>query len=180
MFATRLLRTALPAAILTCTQAHRLAASSQPRSARTAPPRAAAAAEWVPSVLFVECGMGADQHGQNPTKACVRACRNAIEFNSLPAMRQLIPGGYEGMRLHVQLGVPPSYRDGIDLEQVAAVFPYGRLKIDIEPGGLLADSGVALEAMGDKNSDMIIAVACVTVGYAAGDEGGGGEGKRVD
>ena len=31
-------------------------------------------------VLFVEMGWGADQHGQNATKACVRAARNAIEF----------------------------------------------------------------------------------------------------
>ena len=81
-------------------------------------------------------------------------------------MRQLIPGGYERMRLHVQLGVPPAYiNDSIDLEKVRAVFPYGQLKIDVEPGGLLADSGIALPAMGDKNSDMIIAVACVTVGF---------------
>ena len=28
-------------------------------------------------VLFVEMGWGADQHGQNATKACVRAARNA-------------------------------------------------------------------------------------------------------
>jgi uncharacterized protein (TIGR02058 family) len=35
----------------------------------------------------------------------------------------------------------------------------------MEAGGLLADSGIALERMGDKNQDMIIAVACVTVGY---------------
>ena len=45
------------------------------------------------------------------------------------------------------------------------MFPYGDLKVEVEPGGLLADSGVALAAMGDKNSDMIIAVACVTVGF---------------
>ena len=70
-------------------------------------------------MLFVECGMGADQHGQDATKACVRACRNAIEFNSLPAMRKLIPGGYEGMRLHVQLGVPPAYIEGIDFDKVS-------------------------------------------------------------
>jgi uncharacterized protein (TIGR02058 family) len=30
---------------------------------------------------------------------------------------------------------------------------------------MLASSGIALPAMGDKNDDMIIAVACVTVGY---------------
>ena len=34
-------------------------------------------------VLFVEMGWGADQHGQNATKACVRAARNAIELNTV-------------------------------------------------------------------------------------------------
>ena len=33
-------------------------------------------------VLFIEMGWGADQHGQNATKACVRAARNAIEFTA--------------------------------------------------------------------------------------------------
>ena len=70
------------------------------------------------------------------------------------------------MKLHVQLGVPAAYADDIDETQVRAVFPYGDIKIDVEPGGLLADSGIALESMGDKNRDMIIAVTAVTVGYA--------------
>ena len=70
------------------------------------------------------------------------------------------------MKLHVQLGVPQAYMDDINEDAVKAVFPYGDCKLDIEVGGLLADSGIALEAMGDKNRDMIIAVACVTVGYA--------------
>ena len=48
-------------------------------------------------VLFVEIGMGADQHGQDATKAAVRACRNAIEFNSIPSIRQIVPGGYDNM-----------------------------------------------------------------------------------
>lgn len=82
-------------------------------------------------------------------------------------MRQLIPNGYEGMKLHVQLGVPAAYTDSVDTAEVAKVFPYGQVKVEVEVGGLLADSGIALEAMGDKNSDMIIAVACVTVGYQA-------------
>lgn len=82
-------------------------------------------------------------------------------------MRQLIPNGYEGMKLHVQLGVPAPYLDSVDTAEVARVFPYGDVRVEVEVGGLLADSGIALEAMGDKNSDMIIAVACVTVGYRA-------------
>lgn len=125
----------------------------------------AAVAAAMDTVLFVECGMGADQHGQQPTKACVRACRNAIEFNSLPSMRQLIPGGYAAMKLHVNIGVPSAYVAAVDVEQVSRVFPYGDVHVHLAPGGLLADSGVVLEAMGDSTSDMIIAVACVTVGY---------------
>lgn len=137
-----------------------------PSRAASAPSiRMSLASDHVPSALFVECGFGADQHGQQPTKAAVRACRNAIEFNSLPRMRDLIPGGYEAMRVHVQLGIPAPYCESVDKDQVRAVFPYGQVRIAVEPGGLLADSGIALEAMGDKNSDMIIAVACVTVGY---------------
>ena len=57
-------------------------------------------------VLFVECGTGADQHGQNVTKAAARACRNAIEFNSIPSVSRLVPGGYENLLLHIKIGVP--------------------------------------------------------------------------
>ena len=116
-------------------------------------------------VLFVECGFGCDQHGQNATKAVVRACRSAIEFNSIPSIGKIVPGGYDNMKLHLQIGVPGPASE-IDLEAVAAVFPYGQiLPIQIEHGGLLVHSGIALPAMGDTNDDMIIAVACVTVGY---------------
>jgi len=132
-------------------------------SSRVGPP--SMSSEHVPTILFIECGFGCDQHGQTSTKAAVRACRNAIEFNSLPRIGKLVPGGYDGMKLHVQLGVPEKYTSDVDQAAVRAVFPYGDIRIDIEPGGLLADSGIALEKMGDKNRDMIIAVACVTVGY---------------
>ena len=43
-------------------------------------------------------------------KAATRACRNAIEFNSLPAMGRLIPSGYAGMRLHIKIGTPHPVR----------------------------------------------------------------------
>ena len=41
-----------------------------------------------------------------------RACRNAIEFNSLPSMNAIVPGGYANMKLRVQLAVPvPEVRE---------------------------------------------------------------------
>jgi uncharacterized protein (TIGR02058 family) len=116
-------------------------------------------------VLFVECGMGADQHGQDATKAAVRACRNAIEFNSIPSIRAVVPGGYDNMKLHIHLGVPAGHE--VDLESVKAVFPYGRIvePVRVDAGGLLAKSGIAIAEMGDVNDDFVIAVAAVTVGY---------------
>ena len=86
-------------------------------------------------VLFVEVGMGADQHGQDATKAAVRACRNAIEFNSIPSIRDIVPGGYDNMKLHIQLGVPEG--SDVDLGKVRAVFPYGNIvePVDVCVGG---------------------------------------------
>merc|ERR1712039_458784 len=117
-------------------------------------------------VLFIECGFGNDQHGQNPTKAAVRACRSAIEFNSIPSIPKLVPGGYENMKLRVQLGVPQDYHDRVNLSEITKVFPYGKLlPIEMKVGGMIASSGIALAEMGDTSDKMIIVVACITVGY---------------
>lgn len=113
-------------------------------------------------VLIVEAGWGCDQHGQNATKAAVRACRNAIEFNSLP-IRTLIPGGVPNMRVHVKVAVPRP--ETVDESAVRAVFPYGQLSVEVVAGGMEAPSYIALAAQGDTSDAMLIAVAAVTVGH---------------
>ncbi|MCI17456.1 3R-hydroxymyristoyl- dehydratase-hydroxymyristoyl ACP dehydrase, partial [Trifolium medium] len=40
------------------------------------------------NLLFVEMGVGYDQHGQDITSAAMRACRDAISSNSIPAFRR--------------------------------------------------------------------------------------------
>ena len=70
------------------------------------------------------------------------------------------------MKLHVQLGVPEKFHGQVDLVEVAKVFPYGTLlPIEVKPGGLAASSGIVLQKMGDVTDEMIVVVACVTVGY---------------
>eukprot|EP00559_Dactyliosolen_fragilissimus_P009596 CAMPEP_0184866452 /NCGR_PEP_ID=MMETSP0580-20130426/22424_1 /TAXON_ID=1118495 /ORGANISM="Dactyliosolen fragilissimus" /LENGTH=134 /DNA_ID=CAMNT_0027366149 /DNA_START=233 /DNA_END=640 /DNA_ORIENTATION=+ len=118
-----------------------------------------------PNVLFVECGFGNDSHGQNATKAAVRACRNAIEFNSIPSINKLCPGGYDGLKLDVILAVPSKYQEGLDLDQVSNVFPYGKVKFTIQDGGMVAPSHREIKSLGDKGDDMVIVCASVTVGY---------------
>jgi uncharacterized protein (TIGR02058 family) len=119
----------------------------------------------VATVLFVECGFGNDSHGQNPTKAAMRACRNAIEFNSIPSVQRLVPNGYDGLKLDVILAVPSKYRAALDLSEVQSVFPYGSIRFQIQDGGMIAPSGIAIERLGDSNEDMVVVCAAVTVGY---------------
>eukprot|EP00970_Alexandrium_tamarense_P000681 scaffold73_cov195-Alexandrium_tamarense.AAC.8 len=117
-------------------------------------------------VFFIEMGWGNDSHGQSSTKAAVRACRNAIEFNSIPSIKRLIPdGGYDALKLDVLLAVPPKYQPGLDLDAVAKVFPYGDVRFEIQDGGMIAPSGIAIEKLGDVNEDMVVVCSSVTVGH---------------
>ena len=85
-------------------------------------------------VCLVELGSGCC-HGNDSTKATIRACNNAIEWNSVK-VRTIIPGSYDAMVLHVHVAVPAP--ETVDLAAVAACFPYGNLQpIVVEDGGLL-------------------------------------------
>lgn len=95
----------------------------------------------------------------------VRACRNAIEFNQIPSISEIVPGGREGMKLDVLLAVPPKYQDGLDKDAVKKCFPYGQVHIQIQDGGMVAASGKMIQEMGDKNDDMVVVCVAVTVGY---------------
>ena len=69
------------------------------------------------------------EHGdrsKGSTAAALRAVRDAISFNSIPGVALSVPGGRENMLVHVKLGVPPQFSE-VDLDEVARVFPYGRL-----------------------------------------------------
>ncbi|MDB5085055.1 MAG: hypothetical protein JWN30_1941 [Bacilli bacterium] len=115
--------------------------------------------------MFIELGMGTDLHGQDMTKACVRAVENAIRFNSMPGLRTVLPGGdLQQMKVHVTLGVP-TQTAAVDVERVKAVFPYGQVTVDITLGGLLTSSGVVLPDKGDRNDDLYVVVAAVKAGY---------------
>ena len=119
-------------------------------------------------VFFVELGMGVDLHGQDLTVAAMRACRNAIERNSLPGLTHVLPNGdRRHMRVRVTLGVPElADAAPVDLERVKQVFPYGQVSIRIVPGGLLASSGVVLPEKGDRTDEIIMVCAAVEVGVA--------------
>ena len=130
--------------------------------------RADATSESLNRLLFVQTGFGCDQHGdrkKGSTVAALRAVRDAISFNSIPGMVHAVPGGREKMLIHVRLGVPPEFME-VDVEEVARVFPYGRvLPIEVTPGGLTFGCGRVVPALGDENDTAIVACAAVSLGY---------------
>ncbi len=115
--------------------------------------------------MFIETGMGIDVHGQDITKAAIRAVQNAIHYNSMPGIRSVLPqNSLENMRVNVKLAVPCD-KDKLDIEAVKKVLPYGVVTVEIMDGGMMTTSGIVLEDKGDKNDMMYIVVASVEVGY---------------
>ena len=122
-------------------------------------------------VIFIETGVGTDQHGSDVTKASVRAVKDAISWNSIPSLERLVPGGNDNVKLKLELAVP--FDDGIppslDMAEVEACFAYGTLlkPVSIIHGGARFNSMCSVEALGDQpgNASWVVAVACVTVGF---------------
>ena len=111
--------------------------------------------------LIIEMGMGIDQHGQDPTVAAARAVRNAIAHNALPGVWEV--AGLEHpnqMIVEVQVAVP--YPEQVREDEVLAVLPFGQKTLSLESGGMVVQ-GRAIPELNDKNDEMLIAVAAVTV-----------------
>ncbi len=111
--------------------------------------------------LIIEMGMGIDQHGQEPTVAACRAVRNAIAHNALPGVWEVAGLSHPNeMIIEVQVAVP--YPEQVREEEVLAVLPFGRKTLTLESGGMVVQ-GRAIPELNDKNDEMLIAIAAVTV-----------------
>jgi len=106
-------------------------------------------------------GMGVDQHGQEPTVAAARAVRNAIAHNALLGIVEIAGlKDLNQMIIEVKIAVP--YPEQVREAEVLAVLPFGQKTLILEPGGMVVD-GLAIPSLNDKNDEMLIAIAAVTV-----------------
>jgi uncharacterized protein (TIGR02058 family) len=111
--------------------------------------------------FVIEMGMGVDQHGQDPTVAATRAVRNAIAHNALPGIWEVAGlDNPDKMIVEVQIAVP--YADQIREADVLAVLPFGRKTLLATSGGMIVQ-GRAIPVLNDKNDEMLVAIAAVTV-----------------
>ncbi|AFZ23302.1 hypothetical protein Cylst_0978 [Cylindrospermum stagnale PCC 7417] len=111
--------------------------------------------------FIIEMGMGVDQHGQEPTVAAARAVRNAIAHNALLGIMEIAGlSDPNEMIVFVKIAVP--YPEQVREAEVLAELPFGRKSLTVESGGMVVD-GLAIPSLNDKNDEMLIAVAAVTV-----------------
>ena len=111
--------------------------------------------------FVIEMGMGIDQHGQEPTVAAARAVRNAIAHNALPGIWE-VAGLSDPAQMLVEVQVAVPYPDQVRAAEVLAVLPFGHKTLKVEAGGMIVQ-GRAIASLNDKNDEMLIAVASVTV-----------------
>ncbi|MFK7854636.1 MAG: Lin0512 family protein [Granulosicoccus sp.] len=108
--------------------------------------------------LAIEIGMGTDLHGQDYTKAAVRALKDALWHNSLSIAPAL---GYsrDAMEVDVEVGVAEPTR--VDKAAVAAVLPYGKAQVTVVKGGLdiLNDEGTNTTVMANVAAVVYLDIA---------------------
>jgi len=90
--------------------------------------------------MVMELGMGTDIRGQDYTKAAVRALENALRQNSL-TVAPAFDVDPQDMQVTAIIGVQQP--DQVDVDAVAATFPYGKPTVQVEFGGMdtLKDDG---------------------------------------
>jgi|GEM_PF-261832 uncharacterized protein (TIGR02058 family) len=83
--------------------------------------------------MVLEMGQGTDIRGADSTKAAERAVRDALWRNNLQ-IADALGQPREKMDILVRIGAPRA--DTVDKGAVAAVFPYGKIEVICEEGGL--------------------------------------------
>ena len=83
--------------------------------------------------MVLEIGMGTDIRGTDPTKAAVRALRDALWHNSL-TIANALDLDVDSMWVAATIGVP--WPDQVDKQAVLAVLPHGTGTVEVVEGGL--------------------------------------------
>jgi uncharacterized protein (TIGR02058 family) len=83
--------------------------------------------------MVLEIGMGTDIRGADPTKAAVRALRDALWHNSLN-IASALGMDTDAMQVEVTIGVP--HPEKVDEQEVLAVLPHGTGTVSVIEGGL--------------------------------------------
>ena len=110
---------------------------------------------------LIEFGMGMDFHGQDVSKAAVKAAKNAISNSCLCGLQEVL--GMEDLnQVKIKVTIAAPRPEEIDCQQVAECFPIGSVTVQAVDGGLHVP-GLYLPQFGDRDDSIEVAVAAVEV-----------------
>ncbi|MGE5483933.1 MAG: Lin0512 family protein [Ignavibacteriales bacterium] len=111
--------------------------------------------------LVVEIGAGVDQHGQDPTRAAVKAVKDATARVCLVGLKEVIGlEDLDDMVVEILVAVPNPER--VRAEEVMGAIPFGRKSLRAVNGGMIA-KGIKMLELADQSDDILVANASVTV-----------------
>ena len=85
------------------------------------------------SRIILELGSGNDLHGNDYTKAALRAVQDALHHSSLCFIKNL---GVDKKKLDVEVTIGVQQPDKVDIEKVKASLPVGNVTVKVVKGGL--------------------------------------------
>ena len=110
---------------------------------------------------IIEMGTGIEQHGQEMTKAAVKAVKEAISGICLVGLTELVrTSGPNDMLLDILVACPRP--EEVNIEELGKALPFGQKEIKVVAGGMSV-KGHFHPGMGDKSDEIIIANAAITI-----------------
>lgn len=111
--------------------------------------------------FVIEFGMGIDQHGQNATRAAVKAVKDAVARSCLAGMFEVVRlPDVEAMNVEIQIACP--FPEKVDREVILAALPFGYRELEVREGGMLV-RGLFQAELGDQTDEAYVANAAVIV-----------------
>ncbi|WP_319780766.1 Lin0512 family protein [Maridesulfovibrio sp.] len=119
----------------------------------------------------IELGYAADLHGEDMTKAAVRAVRDAVSRICLCGIVEICGRDrFQGVYVHAELAVPDPEK--VDREAVLAAIPIGETSLNVCTGGISVP-GIEVPCFGAGVSNIVAACAALTISIET-DMGGTG------
>jgi uncharacterized protein (TIGR02058 family) len=111
--------------------------------------------------FVIEFGMGLDQHGQDATKAACKAVKDAVYRSCLSGLLEIARlRDVNDMVVDIQIACP--HPEKVDRQAVMDALPFGKKKITVSAGGMVA-RGIFQPELGDATDEAYIANAAITV-----------------
>lgn len=111
--------------------------------------------------FIIEFGMGLDQHGQDPTRAAIKAVKDAIANSCLAGVIDIARLS-DVNDMHVEMHIACPHPDLVDRQKVLDALPFGKKQLHVVEGGMIAH-GLFQPELGDITDEAFIANAAIIV-----------------